>query len=298
MKRLALLIAAFYLAVLSCAQPPDTLPIRPVLRVAIADSGAKANAVLPYLSQVAIQVVRVGQRDVLEGLRQRDIDVGVLAADFAYVAYAGQLDPGAAPFDQLRGVAVVGLSPIHLMTKAASVKSIADLRHLRVGLGGERHLRLLQAFGLDLHDVKGVMATSVKGANLLAAGQLDAAFIDVDIDPPEAPGLVAAKAGGRLIEIEGKAVDLMRLSYPFLVRAVIPTGTYAGQRGPIRTVGIDLLFACRADLDSDLVYRFIDDYFSSLARTSLAIDFDRAAAMVIPLHAAAARYYRERELSR
>lgn len=298
MKRLALVIAGLFL-VPGCTKPPDKLPVRPVLRVAIADSGAKANAVLPHLSQVAIQVVRVGQREVLEGLRQRDIDVGVLAADFAYVAYAGQLDPGVAPFEQLRGVAVVGLSPIHLITTAASVKSIADLRQLRVGLGGTRHLRLLQAFGLDLHDVKGVMGTtSGKAADLLAAGQLDAVFIDVDIDPPEAPGLVATKAGGRLIEIEGKAVDLMRLEYPFLVRALIPTGTYAGQRGPIRTVGIDLLFACRADLDSDLVYRFIDDYFSSLARTSLAIDFDRAAAMVIPLHAAAVRYYRERELSR
>ena len=161
-------------------------------------------------------------------------------------------------------MAVVGLSPIHLITTAASVKSIADLRQLRVGLGGTRHLRLLQAFGSDPQR-KGVMGTtSGKAANLLAAGQLDAVFIDVDIDPPEAPGLVATKAGGRLIEIEGKAVDLMRLEYPFLGRALIPTGTYAGQRGPIRTVGIDLLFACRADLDSDLVYRFIDDYFSSL----------------------------------
>ncbi len=158
-KRLALVIAGLFL-VPGCTKPPDKLPVRPVLRVAIADSGAKANAVLPHLSQVTIQVVRVGQRGALEGLRQRNIDVGVLAADFAYVAYTGQLDPDVAPFEQLRSVAVVGLSPIHLITTAASVKSIADLRQLRVGLGGTRHLRLLQAFGLDLHDVKGVMGTT------------------------------------------------------------------------------------------------------------------------------------------
>ena len=50
-KRLALVIAELFL-VPGCTKPPDKLPVRPVLRVAIADSGAKANAVLPHLSQV------------------------------------------------------------------------------------------------------------------------------------------------------------------------------------------------------------------------------------------------------
>jgi TRAP-type uncharacterized transport system substrate-binding protein len=93
-------------------------------------------------------------------------------------------------------------------------------------------------------------------------------------------------------------VERLRLQHPFLVNTIIPKGTYPGQDRPLRTIGVDLLLLCRADLDDDLVRRLMEAYFAVLARSAPAIDFDRAPAMSIPLHPAAAQYYRQRELSR
>jgi len=116
--------------------------------------------------------------------------------------------------------------------------------------------------------------------------------------PPAEPVVDAMKTGGRLVEIEGPVVERLRLQHPFLVNTTIPRGTYPGQSTPVRTIGVDLLLVCRADLSSDIVSRVMDVYFKALGRSALAIDFDRAPATSIPLHAAAGRYYRQRELSR
>src|SRR5262245_40642544 len=147
---------------------------------------------------------------VLERLGKRDVDVGVVLADAAYLSYVGQLESGVPPFEQLRAIAVVGRSAIHLVvSKSTHVRSVADLRGLRVGVGGPRSAlalaveRLLRAFGLGLGDVHGVAIASTEAAESLAKGKLDAAFIAIDIDPPEAPGLIATKAGGTLVDLEG-----------------------------------------------------------------------------------------------
>ena len=69
----------------------------------------------------------------------------------------------------------------------------------------------------------------------------------------------------------------------------------------MRTVGVDNLLIARKDLGEHLVYQLTKGFFEVLpeiAKTLKAaeVDADLAAATPIPLHAGAARYYREREL--
>jgi TRAP transporter TAXI family solute receptor len=96
----------------------------------------------------------------------------------------------------------------------------------------------------------------------------------------------------------------LRQAYPFFSRAVIPSGTYPGQGKAVRTIGVDSLLVCRADLSEALVHDLTQRLFEILPLLSSSqqslgpIDLDRAPATPIPLHAGAARYYRERELSR
>jgi TRAP-type uncharacterized transport system substrate-binding protein len=66
----------------------------------------------------------------------------------------------------------------------------------------------------------------------------------------------------------------------------------------VQTIAVDLMLVCRADMDESLVYSVLKRYFDELAKTTIATDLNRASAMSIPLHPGAARYYRERELSR
>jgi TRAP-type uncharacterized transport system substrate-binding protein len=64
-------------------------------------------------------------------------------------------------------------------------------------------------------------------------------------------------------------------------------------------VGVDLVLVCRADLDNELVYELTRALFEEVPqRIRRQLDPQRAPATVIPLHSGAARYYRERELSR
>lgn len=65
-----------------------------------------------------------------------------------------------------------------------------------------------------------------------------------------------------------------------------------------------MLIVCRRDLDERTVYRLTEQLFNvfpRLARVEATLRFlnlDEAPATPIPLHKGAARYFRERELSR
>jgi TRAP-type uncharacterized transport system substrate-binding protein len=71
-----------------------------------------------------------------------------------------------------------------------------------------------------------------------------------------------------------------------------------------RTIGVDSILVCRRELDEGLVYELTKFFFQALPTLSFSqdalrsMDLEQAPATPIPLHAGAARYYRERELMR
>lgn len=107
-----------------------------------------------------------------------------------------------------------------------------------------------------------------------------------------------------VVEFDDFASSLAKGRYPFFKPLVIPAGTYPGQANAIRTVAIDNVLVCRAQLPADLVYRLTLTLFrglSSIASVHASvrqIDPENGAATPIPLHDGAGRYYRERELFR
>ena len=88
---------------------------------------------------------------------------------------------------------------------------------------------------------------------------------------------------------------------PFLHSTPIPAGIY-GNQPEIETVGGDMLLVCRADLPDELVYWVTRTLFELLPEMTDAlpslrqIDPEHVQASPLPLHAGAARFYREREL--
>jgi uncharacterized protein len=96
----------------------------------------------------------------------------------------------------------------------------------------------------------------------------------------------------------------LREANPFVRATTIPRNVIAGQTSPIPTVGIDMVVVCAADVDEALVYELTKQLFIAFPRLSgveAALRFlnaEEAAATPIPLHPGAARYFRERELSR
>jgi len=294
-----------HLATISCTSTADTTsPRQTTLRMSRTTSRDLQGA-LSKLDNIGFQVVTEGGSSVtgLQNLHRGTIDVAMTMADVAYLAYAGQLDRSTAPFEELRGLAVISLNTLHLVVaKGGTISSIRDLKGTRVALGPVGSATeliaglLLEAYGIKPGDVTSTRLPYVDTAAKLARGELDAAFMTQI--PPSAAVTTAAGAGGRVLTIEGAVIEDLRTRYPYLKRTLIPALTYPGQLAPVRTVGVDLLLVGRADIDNDVVYRLLEAYFATRPGTQPEPDFERAPATPIPLHAGAARYYRQRELSR
>ena len=119
-------------------------------------------------------------------------------------------------------------------------------------------------------------------------------------------GLVerAARAGARLLSVEGTVGDRLVYEYPFVRRAMIPADSYPNQTDAVRSLRVQTLLVCSNELDDHLVYELTKHFFwalPSLARTHSVfrtLDLTHASATPIPLHEGASHYYRERELFR
>jgi hypothetical protein len=282
----------------------ETTPPQPVTLRISATTANDFKSTASSLQDIKFQVVTEGGSSItsLHDLRRGTIDFSQPTADVAYLAYSGQLEEMPGGFDQLRGMAVLTLNAVHLVAGGhTSVRTIRDLRGLRVSLGPPGSAiapiaeQLLKANGINLNDVDSYRLPNPEFVDKLGRRQIDAAFST--FAPPNAGVTTAAKGGARLIDIAGPAIEELRTRYPYLKRMVIPRLTYPNQQEPVRTIGVDALLVCRADLDDSVVYKLLDAFFATRPSTRPP-DLERAPATPIPLHPGAARYYRQRELSR
>ena len=292
------------LAASSCSGAAETTTSP---RVSLRLSRNTANdlqAAFARIPHIKAEVVTEGGSSITSLLDLRDAKTNISGtlADVAYLAYAGQLEEMPEPFEQLRGMAVTGLNTMHLIVgRDARVNTIRDLKGLRVSLGAPgsstAHItqRMLQDLGIANAQIRGERIPNAEIMTRLGKGDIDAAFSGFGVG--SATVIAAMKKGARLIPIDDPAIEEMRTRYPYLKRTLIPRGTYPNQEEPIRTLGVDTLLVCRAELDDDTVYSVLDAYFATRPATTPP-NLERAPATPIPLHPGAARYYRQRELSR
>jgi TRAP transporter TAXI family solute receptor len=317
----AILIATLaMLAALPAAgcQAPAPAPKRSALRIAtgapgggfqpLGDALAKAIGAAMPETDITVQF-SAGAVSNVEAIQSGTADVALSFSDVAYIASVGRLEGKPQPFTRLRAIAVLQLTPVHLVVgKQSGITQVADLRGKRVGLGppGSGTVLtaglVLKAFGLELDAVHGERLGFDEAANRVRAGTLDAMFDNATY--PVSSARTATEAGASLIPLEGPAMERLRREYPFLRVTSIPRGTYPHQADPIHTIGVDSLLVCRNDLDERLVYDFTQRLFEvlpavSTSQTSLRfMDLEQAPAAPIALHEGAARYYREREFTR
>lgn len=296
---------AFALLCGGCEQPASAPP-RPALRFAASDpffGGPLAEEFARRLTHFDIQMVSTpGSVAVVDALQRRAVDLGIVSAADVYFAAR---DAHASVVSELRAISLTYVVPIYLIVRPGL--SARDLRELRENTfsSGPRTTAtwyvaelLLQAFGIDPQK-RLVEGTSSDG---LLEGTIDA-WIATGIPPAEAVSN-AVRHGARLVPIEGGRIDDLRGRNPFIRAMSIPAGTYPGQGESLRTVGVDTVLVCRADLEPALVYQLartmseaLRVVLSSLPEQTL-IDPDAAAATPIPLHDGAAMYFREAELAR
>ena len=252
----------------------------------------------------------MGSTRAVEAIQRGEADLGFAQADVTYFAYRQAAAGPTAPVEQLRAIAALEVTPLHLLVRSGlNVTDVTDLRGLTVRTGpawtGQALFAnlVVRAYGFE----PGSISTSSLATTLIPAGlsegNVDAAFV-VGYYPTEAV-VQSMRRGARLVAINGGAADRLRREYPFVRRVVIPPGTYAGQDEQLVTIGVGRVLVCRLGLDERLVHDLTKGFVEALPQlaaslgTSLRMmNLDEAAATPIPLHPGAARYYRERELLR
>jgi TRAP transporter TAXI family solute receptor len=311
------IVCTIGVATVSCAEAPrDPPPARPTrlmsglvgsgyyaLGRAMADAYAKAHAEAP------LEVLEGGGSvSTVEAIQAGRAEVGFALADVAYLAFAGRLNERNTPFERLRGLSVLQLTPVQLVVRTASgIRSIPDLigRSLVVGPAGSgvpyTAALVLRAFGVAPVSVRTIAVPFKEGTSLLRSGAVDAMFLNATY--PAEGVMDAIAAGAHLMSIDGPPVEALRREYPFFRLARIPAATYANQLDSVYTIGTDVLMVCRDDLEEGTAYELTKQFFDTLSRLrppdSLRLmNLDSAAATPIPLHPGAARYFRERELFR
>jgi uncharacterized protein len=273
---------------------------RPILRVAADTNMLSVFASLP---QFIIEPADIGESEKrLMALQEGSIDVAVAVADVTYLAFNGYSDQTGA-LDKIRGIALLHPAAIHLLIGPETDPG-RGFRGMRVVLGNPRGgnaalgERLITSMGIAKTEIQGEFVLRDLAVDKLLRGDVDAVIVTGPL--PQEPVVRALRGGARLLDIDGPEIDRLRAShYPLLRRMLIPRETYPGQNVPVHTVGVDLLAVCRADLDQNLVYELTRAYFEQTPENiRRQTDPQRAPATVIPLHPGAARYYREREVSR
>jgi len=157
---------------------------------------------------------------------------------------------------------------------------------------------VMKAFGIDAAAVESKQLRYDDAAKQLMRGTLDAMFV-IGADPVDAVR-IATQAGARILPLEGAAIDALRSEYPFFRVALIEGGRYPGHDKAIRTIGVETLLVCRSSLDEREVHDLTARLLAGVRDMPLlrTMDLEQASAVPIPLHEGAARFYRERELTR
>jgi TRAP transporter TAXI family solute receptor len=318
--RASLLIIGLASATLACAEKHEPQPSITTVRLAAGNregsfytlGDAMARAYEASIAQLDVEVqITGGAVDSMNAIEQGTADIGLSLANQSYAAVGGHLGPDAKPFRRLRGIAVLELTPVHLIAGPdTDIRGVRDLQGKRLSIipnssSSGTYLAaevILKAHGLSLKHVRlNLHDYSASVAHLLA-GTLDALFV-TGAYPIERVS-TAIRGGARLVPLADESIATAIEQFPFFRPVLIPKSTYPGTSSAVRTIGVETLLICRADLNDELVYNLTRSLFQIQSRiteeTGLMqwVDLKHAGASPIPLHPGAARFYRERQLFR
>jgi len=245
----------------------------------------------------------------IKTIRAGELEFGVAQSDWQYHAYNGTSrfeDDGA--FEGLRAVFSVHPEPFTVVARADSgVTTFDDLKGKRVNIGnpgsGQRGTMevLMEAKGWTTDDF--ALATELKAAEQSAAlcdNQIDAMVYTVG-HPSGSIQEATTACDSVLVTVSGDAVDGLVNDNPYYRTATIPGGMYRGNDEDTQTFGVGATFVSSDAVSEEAVYTVVKSVFENFddfrglhpAFANLDPQEMATAGLSAPLHAGAAKYYKE-----
>lgn len=240
-----------------------------------------------------------------------ELEAGLAAADVTRSMYLGEGKFDGKPHPKLRVVANLYPEDLHLvMPKGASIGNLGDLKGKRVGIAQAGSgtqvavLQMLDAWGVDRDNMDEAELNNSQSAERLADGQLDAYFYAAGW-PVAAMVQLASTKGMSLHSFSDADLKKINEIIPAYIPSKIPAGVYEGVDSDILTPAVSALLVVSSDLDDELVYgitkamwnsntrKLLDNGHAKGKQITVETALDGVAALGVPLHPGAERFYKE-----
>lgn len=169
-----------------------------------------------------------------------------------------------------------------------------------VGSGSEVNAwQILNSVGITKDDIHAVNGSFTDAVDMLRDGKIDATFSGAT---PPTTAIVDYATTNELNIISFTEDDIEKVhgAYPFLIKNVIPAGTYNGQNTDVVSVGVQTTLVASEDLSEDVVYEFVKGLYDNqpeLAKAHVRFSTLDAESSVtsatVPMHPGAIKYYKE-----
>jgi TRAP transporter TAXI family solute receptor len=258
---------------------------------------------------VAVTQATQGSVENLRMIASGQIESGIGQSDVAGWAYAGTgVFASDGPMKSLRAIASLFSESLQLVVRGdSSIRTVSDLKgkHISLGQTGSGTLAdtriVLSAAGLTEKDISAEYLRPGAAAGNVMDGSLDGFFLIGGVPVPAIHELATA-VPIRLIPISDDVLVGMRRSSSSYRRSIIPAGSYSGINVETPSVGFHALWIVSADAPDDLIYDITRALWNEATQHLLEahnamgrqVRFDDALdGLSLPLHAGAARFYRE-----
>jgi TRAP transporter TAXI family solute receptor len=240
-------------------------------------------------------------------LQKGELEAGFANSLSSYQAYAGTGPFAGTEKGKVLSWMAIAPMAMHLIAlKDGPVKSLADLKGKRIGMGQPGGTSMLDVDALmeilGLVPDKDFKPFRIRLGNMmdgLGDGNLDAAFWEGSYPLPPVVKLSATREV-TLVPISDEVFNKVKDKYPPYFRLAIPAKTYKGVDAPTQTYGLANALVISKGVPEDLVYRMTKAIFENLnGLKGVHPAFGRVTKDTIlngfaaPLHPGALKYYRE-----
>jgi len=250
-------------------------------------------------------------------IKDHQIESAFVQNNVAFSAYEGKDQFAGKPVKNIRGIASLYPETIQIVARADSgIKSLKDVKGKKLipgdrGSGTEVDtLNVLTAHGLTYKDFSGVDWLGFSGAaQRLQDKQADVTFTTAGW-PTAAITELAMSTNIVLVPIDEAMISKITKTHAFYSKVVIPKGTYKGMTEDVATITTMAQWVVDEKVPEELVYNLTKalwekgkdglsgaDVMARVHAKGKDVQLKTAlSGMAIPLHAGAAKYYREKGL--
>ena len=195
-------------------------------------------------------------------IKEGEFQFGVAQSDWQFHAVNGSSKWEGKQFSDLRAVFSVHNEPFQIWArKKAKIKDFKGLKGKVVNIGnpgsGQRGTmeELMKAMGVDNSYFKGVTElTSSEQVKALCDGKIDAYGYSVGFPNGAMEQAATCAAKALPINLVGGPVQGLIDGADYYAQAIIPAGTYTGQKKDVTTFGVKATVVTSADVSAEIVY--------------------------------------------